>query len=142
MNTMIIFYLLMLCAVALVIWLISFFIKKSNRATILQTGQPVDSINPSDKNIIIVKKSSNGLVWFFIVIVIVLGLTLPFHYIPSAFMVFPKNNLTFSYTFITQSDISDIINRYNSASIFQREAMNNEPIVRKLMEKGLIYEKK
>ncbi len=56
-------------------------------------------------------------------------------------MVFPKDHLTFSNTFITQEDIDNLVERYDNASFFERNAMNNEPFVRKLKEKGIIYDK-
>jgi predicted transcriptional regulator YheO len=55
--------------------------------------------------------------------------------------VFPKNNLTFSYTIITEDYVEKLIDRYNNASFFEKQAINEEPIVRKLMEQGIIYEK-
>lgn len=73
--------------------------------------------------------------------VIVLIFLLSFHIVPSRMMIFPKNTLTFSHTFITESDISDIIDRYNNASFIQKHAMSDEPLIQKLMEKGIIIEK-
>jgi len=89
------------------------------------------------------KKSNEGLITIIILIflfIIGVFIALSFHYIPSRQMFFPKNNLTFSYTIITEEDITRLCKRYNDASIFEKEAMNNEPIIRKLMEQGLIYE--
>ena len=86
--------------------------------------------------------NKNPYIIWTIIIVAILALTLPFHYIPSRMMMFPKSNLTFSYTIISEDDINSIIERYNNASLFQRIAMNNEPIIRKLMEKGILLEKK
>jgi hypothetical protein len=71
-----------------------------------------------------------------LLIVIVAG-TLPFHYIPSRQMVFPKEHLTFSNTFITQADIDRLIERHNS-SFFDALAMMDDPLSRKLIEKGVI----
>ncbi len=85
------------------------------------------------------KSSGKGLIIFALVL---LGITLPFHYVPSHLKVFPKNNLTFSHTIILQSDIDDLIIRYNNASVFEKKTMRNEPFVRKLMEEGIIIEKK
>ena len=88
------------------------------------------------------KQKGNGFVIILIVIIfVIIGATLPFHYIISLGYIFPKNNLTFSYTFITDEDITDITNRYNNASFYEQLAMNNENIIRKLVEKGFIYEK-
>jgi len=89
------------------------------------------------------KKSNEGIITIIILIflfIIGVFIALSFHYIPSRQMFFPKNNLTFSYTIITQEDITRLCERYNDASLFEKEAMNNEPIIRKLMEQGLIYE--
>ncbi|MCZ2131100.1 MAG: hypothetical protein LC109_12660 [Bacteroidia bacterium] len=74
-------------------------------------------------------------------IIIFLGVTLPFHYVPSRGKVFAKENLTFSNTIILESDISDLIKRYNDASIFEKAAINNEPLNRKLMQEHIIIEK-
>ena len=74
--------------------------------------------------------------------VIILGATLPFHYIPEHSMIFPKDNLTFSNTYTSQEDIDKLIDRYNNASIFEKQAINQEPFMRKLMEKGIIMETK
>jgi len=87
-------------------------------------------------------KSKKGYTGWIIFIVIVLGLTLPFHYVPSAMKMFPKDHFTFSHTFITKDDIDDIVKRYNNASnIFEQNAMDNDPFIRILREHGLIIEK-
>jgi hypothetical protein len=55
-------------------------------------------------------------------------------------MIFPKDNLSFSYTFITQDDINNLLSRYNGATnIFEQQTISQEPLMRKLMEKGIIY---
>lgn len=41
-----------------------------------------------------------------------------------------------------QDDIDKLIDRYNNASWMERQAINQEPLVRKLMEKGIIVEKR
>ena len=83
------------------------------------------------------KSSGKGLI---ILAFVLLGLTLPFHYVPSHLKVFPKNNLTFSHTLILQSDIDALILRYNNASLFEKKTMRNEPFFRKLMEEGIVLE--
>lgn len=85
------------------------------------------------------KRSYKGWIIF---IVIVLGLTLPFHYVPSAMKVFPKDHFTFKHTIITEDDIDDIVSRYNNCkTIFEQQAFNNDPFVRTLREHGLIVDK-
>jgi len=68
--------------------------------------------------------------------------SLTFHFIPSRMMMFPKNSITFSHTIITESDISDVVERYNNASFMQKQAMSKDPFIQKLLEKGVLYEKK
>ena len=76
-------------------------------------------------------------------IIIFLVVTLPFHYVPTALMAFPKDNFTFSYTIITQDDIDQLIKRYNNCgNLFEAQSIRNEPLFRKLTERGLIYDKK
>ena len=90
----------------------------------------------------VVRKKNKNLKWI-IISIIILGLVLPFHYVPAALMVFPKDNFTFSYTIITQDDINQLLKRYNDCeSVFQQQSIRNEPLFRKLSEKGLIYDKK
>lgn len=57
------------------------------------------------------------------------------------FTMFPKNQITFSNTVLTDEDIEGLIKRYNDASLYERQAINNEPLMRKLKEKGIIIEK-
>lgn len=87
------------------------------------------------------KKYRNAIV-FFVVVSIFLLIALPFHYIPDRLMVFPKDHWTFSNTLIFQSDIDSLIERYNDASFFEKLTIREEPLTKKLMEKGLIIEKK
>jgi hypothetical protein len=54
-------------------------------------------------------------------------------------MIFPKDNLSFSNTFVTQDDINDLLRRYNNAIFFEQQTIRQEPLMRKLMEKGIIY---
>lgn len=87
------------------------------------------------------KKKMNPYIKWGVVVFIFLGLSLPFHYVPEKGMMFPKEHLTFSNTIITSSDINELIERYNNASFIEKRAIREEPLVRKLMEKGLIHEK-
>jgi len=111
---------------------------KTENNTINTTG------DNNKKGIIVRQRSNKGIITLFVMLIIIivgLALTLPFHYILSEGMMFPKNNLTFSYTFITVSDIDNLIERYNNANSLEKLAMNNEPIIRKLLEKGIICDK-
>ncbi|HVW99912.1 MAG TPA: hypothetical protein VHA52_05700 [Candidatus Babeliaceae bacterium] len=73
-------------------------------------------------------------------ILLVLGLTLPFHCVLDTFHIFPKDNLTMKNTFITLSEIDSMVSRYNKASLSEKEDIKKEPLFKKLMEEGLIGE--
>jgi hypothetical protein len=79
--------------------------------------------------------------WIIFICIFALLATLPFHYIPDRLIVFPKEDLTFSNTFIFQDDIDKIIGRYNNASYFERQVIKQELLYRKLLEKYIISEK-
>ncbi len=85
--------------------------------------------------------SNKSYIKWIIFILIVLGLTLPFHYVPSALRMFPKDHFTFKHTIITKEDVDDIIRRYNDAkTIFQQNAMNNDPFIMTLREQGILVD--
>ncbi|MDP1726948.1 MAG: DUF4352 domain-containing protein [Bacteroidota bacterium] len=65
-------------------------------------------------------------------------LMLPFHFVPSHKMVFPKEHFTFSNTFIFQSDIDNLIERYNNEAFLGKAILASDPLCKKLMEKGII----
>jgi hypothetical protein len=84
-------------------------------------------------------KKKSKIIWIVISSVVLLFF-LSFHIVPSKLMIFPKDNLSFSNTFITKDDINDLLRRYNRATnIFEQQAIRQEPLMRKLMEKGIIY---
>lgn len=102
------------------------------------------------------RKSYAG--WIFLCILGVISLfgTLPFHYVlkdgegydpqtgrtytikNAHFRVFPKEHFTFSNTFIVQNDIDNIIKRYNNANLLEQQAIRQEPLAKKLIEKKII----
>jgi hypothetical protein len=74
-----------------------------------------------------------------IAILFILIITLPFHYVPSALTVFPKENLSFSYTIITPDDLDKLVERYyNCGNGFEQLSIRNEPLFRKLSERGIL----
>ncbi len=86
------------------------------------------------------KTNKNYIKWI-IFVLIVLGLTLPFHYVPTALRMFPKDHFTFKHTIITTDDVDDIIKRYNDAkTIFQQNAMNSDPFIMTLREQGILVD--
>ena len=89
------------------------------------------------------KKSNNTKITGITISVIVgvlLLFALGFHFVPSRSRMFPKDNFTFSYTIITESDIHDLLERHNSANFFEKNVIKQEPLFRKLADKGIIYE--
>ncbi len=70
---------------------------------------------------------------------ILLFLTLPFHYVPGELRMFPKEHFTFSNTFISKEDVDALLKRFNEASILERSKIMDEPLFKKLSEKGIIY---
>ena len=92
----------------------------------------------SEEKILKIKKRSSS-----IIIISLIGLlifTLSFHIFlgSDAFTIFPKSYFTFSNSIITQSDVNQLIDKYNNASLFERVPMQNEPFFKKLVEKELI----
>jgi hypothetical protein len=110
---------------------------------VLSKNYPHKLINLKNENISQSdgKKHINYIIYF-VILSIFLLITLPFHYIPEQLMVFPKDHWTFSHTIIFQSDINSIIERYKKASFFEKISIREEPLTKKLMEKGLIIEEK
>ena len=88
--------------------------------------------------------SNNFTVKWFVGIAFILAfglfMSLSFHFIPSRGKMFPKENLSLSYTVIDEADISRLIYRYNNASLFEQASIRTEPLTRKLMEYGIIYD--
>lgn len=74
--------------------------------------------------------------WVIVYLVINLG----FHIVPSRFMVFPKGSLSFSNTFIFESDINRLISRYNNASEMEKVIILQDPLINKLFEKRILNE--
>lgn len=88
----------------------------------------------------------NPIVITAIIVVVILGLTLPFHYVKLSstlfdFKIFPKEHFTFDHTFIDKQDIGNVIERYNKANVIEQITMRNDPFVNKLFEQGLIGNK-
>lgn len=73
-----------------------------------------------------------------VLMVAVVVFLLSFHILPDHRRVFPKENLTFEHTFVTNEDIDALIRRYNNASFFERNIIRQEPIMRTLTERGII----
>jgi len=83
-----------------------------------------------------------SLVSFIVLIILVLLATLPFHYIDVGgdFKVIAKDHFTFENTYIDKDDINKIIARYNEGNFFEKMAIQNEPLFKKLEENGYIID--
>ena len=53
--------------------------------------------------------------------------------------IYSKASPTFSNTFITPTTVQEIIERHNNASIFERPLIKNEPFVKLLFDKGILF---
>jgi hypothetical protein len=54
--------------------------------------------------------------------------------------IFAKSSPTFSHTLITPNDVEDVVNRINNASsLFEQTSIRNEPFVKRLYDKGILY---
>ena len=81
----------------------------------------------------------NNVYIILIIIIIILVATLPFHWVfYDGVKVFAKDNLTFSKTFVTVSDIDELIQRHNEATFFEQLNIRDESLHKKLMEAGII----
>ena len=87
------------------------------------------------------KPKRSGRVTLVVIIIILLGLTLPFHYLPDHGKVLMKANLTFKNTIVTNSDIEAIVLRLNKASLMEQMQMRQDPFIQTLMESGVLFEK-
>lgn len=112
--------------------------QKEDEPNVHTKENPLHVTVPKEK-----RKSSpySAAITFFVIIAIVLIATLPFHYVPSRSRVFPKDHLTFSYTLITEDDIENLIKRYNEGSFFEKLSLQEDALVKKLLENGIIVHK-
>ena len=88
-------------------------------------------------------KKKSSIIKFGIIAIILLGLTLPFHYVPSSMKVIKKDKLSFNNTIITKGQIDEYLGRYNDCQILsQQESIRKEPFFKLLNDNGLIYQNK
>ena|ERR1700758_2723924 len=55
--------------------------------------------------------------------------------------VFPKENITFSNSFVNEDDIRALINKYNQSSFMDKIVLSNTPLWRTLTKEGCIVNK-
>jgi hypothetical protein len=78
-------------------------------------------------------------IWNICYFLFVLLILLSFHFVPGSLKVFPKDHMTLNNTLILSGDINELLERYNNAaSIFEQMQIREEPLFKKLSEKGLI----
>ena len=56
--------------------------------------------------------------------------------------VFAKDNLTFNNTFITTYDLEQIKRHFNESNMFEKELIVQEPLVKKLIDNGVLVKAK
>jgi hypothetical protein len=71
--------------------------------------------------------------------IVILLAMLPFHYALFYGTVFSKEHLTLSNTFITREDVSKRMERVNNADLLEQQAIQQESLHGKLIEKGIIF---
>ncbi|WP_164123070.1 hypothetical protein [Sphingobacterium sp. xlx-130] len=79
--------------------------------------------------------------WIKGILVITVFFMLSFHCMPDHGHIFPKQQLSFTNTFISHSEIDKLIERHNQASGFERALIRQEYLHRKFVELGVIFEK-
>jgi mannitol-specific phosphotransferase system IIBC component len=122
---------------------IKYYKKKNNKEIITEEKPREESANEGDKKEKQSKKAKpkrTSKVTLGIIVVILIGLTLPFHYLPQHGRVLVKANLTFKNTIVTNSDIERIVKQYNNASFMQQVQMRQDPFIQTLMESGVLFE--
>ncbi len=93
-----------------------------------------DNNEPKQKS-----KSKNTFVWLILIIVVTLFATLPFHYVfHRGLKVFTKDNISFRHTFVTDNDIDELIEEYNSYNFFEKASIRNESLHKNLTKAGII----
>jgi len=105
----------------------------------VQSGEDDSTISVADREHIKVAEQKNSYIKLAVAVIVVVALTLPFHYIIApSFTVFPKDNLTFTNTFIFPSDINRMVEQYNHRGLTDVVLSKEDPLTKKLIEKGII----
>ena len=76
---------------------------------------------------------------FIIFLIVIGGLTLPFHWIPSEKIVILKKNLSFSRTFVTEDDVQKIIEKYYLGSPKEQFEIEEDPLTDALKDRWNVY---
>ena len=119
---------------------IKYFKKKSNEGNL--SKENVNEGSPIEGKVEEVKPKRNIKVILGIIVIILIGLTLPFHYLPQHGKILIKANLTFKNTIVTNSDIKNIVDRYNNGNFMQQAQMRQDPFIQTLLESGVLFDMK
>jgi hypothetical protein len=82
-----------------------------------------------------IRKNSRAIILVFVLAILFASLS--FQYI-EGYGITTKEHLTFNNTFVSSENIGRIIDKYNNANFFERQAIAQEPLFRKLVEIGRI----
>lgn len=123
---------------------------ENNNESIIKSDKDNESKNKSDKDNNLLLEFKIRLPWtnrnnlFFLILIIVMTITLPFHYIiqDGKLKVVTKDNFTLSNTLVTQHDIDKIITRYNDKNGIEKMEMEKESVLKKLLENDFVVFKK
>jgi len=77
------------------------------------------------------------------ILIIAFVILLPFHYVIGygdfGIIIFAKENLSFSNTFITGGTVNKLIDRYNNSTLLEKFSIREESLFKKLLAEGIIY---
>lgn len=78
---------------------------------------------------------TNNLLKLLIFIILIFGLTLPFHWVLSEPIVIPKKTLSLNETFITRDEVSMIVERFYFGSPKEKFETDNQPLTIELAKR-------
>ncbi len=74
------------------------------------------------------------------IVLMVLLLTLPFHYVTGHFQIIPKTQWGFAHTIVTERDIEDALYEYNMAGKTGKEELIQQSWVQKVIyERSIVH---
>ena len=84
------------------------------------------------------KNRNNSMIFIWMVGLLIFILSFHIFLGNNGVTIFPKSYFTFSNSIFTESDVNELIDKYNNATLFERLSLQNDPFFKTLMEKGLI----
>jgi hypothetical protein len=116
-----------------------FEIPQSDILSINGNQVPRDKIIPvKNKNKIIIGNSIGIITFIFFVLSchIIIG------YGNGGIKIFARDHLTLENTIITSDTVYKLITKYNNENFYEKVQMQAEPLLKKLMDEGIIYREK